>query len=235
MSTYQDFSFSTDGFSGTARLFPLPNLVLFPHVMQPLHIFEPRYRDLLEASLADDRLITMALLAPGWEPDYEGRPPLHPIACLGRIAAHSRLKDGSYNVLLVGLRRVRLLRELPPRRAYREARVEVFEDVYRSAEATVTTDLQGRLRDAFLRILPSLSQAEDQLDQLLASDISLGVLTDIISYMLDIDLEEKQALLAEADVQQRAELLLRHLGAVAADSTPGRSGAAAFPPQFGLN
>ena len=69
---------------GVARLFPLPNLVLFPHVLQPLHIFEPRYCDLLEAALADDRLIAMAVLAPGWEKDYEGRPPVHPIACLGR-------------------------------------------------------------------------------------------------------------------------------------------------------
>ena len=83
MSTFEDLSFSFEGFSGRVRLFPLPNLVLFPHVMQPLHIFEPRYRHLLEDALADDRLITMAALKPGWETDYEGRPPLYPVACLG--------------------------------------------------------------------------------------------------------------------------------------------------------
>ena len=83
MSSFDDLSFAPQEFSGKVRLFPLPNLVLFPHVMQPLHIFEPRYRFLLEDALATDRLIAMALLAPGWENDYEGRPPLYPMACLG--------------------------------------------------------------------------------------------------------------------------------------------------------
>ena len=55
MSTFEDLSFSVENFSGKVRLFPLPNLVLFPHVMQPLHIFEPRYRDMLEDALADDQ------------------------------------------------------------------------------------------------------------------------------------------------------------------------------------
>ena len=67
-------SFPPDEFAGTARLFPLPNLVLFPHVVQPLHIFEPRYRQLMADALADDRLIAMALLRPGWEEDYHRKP-----------------------------------------------------------------------------------------------------------------------------------------------------------------
>ena len=115
MSTFDYFSFSVESFSGKVRLFPLPNLVLFPHVMQPLHIFELRYRDLLEDALAGDRLIAMSVLVPGWERNYEGRPRLHPMACLSRITTHCRLSDGTYNVLLLGLRRVRLLRELARR------------------------------------------------------------------------------------------------------------------------
>ena len=59
MSSFDEFAFLDGEFSGTARLFPLPNLVLFPHVMQPLHVFEPRYRDLLEDALAGDRLVTV--------------------------------------------------------------------------------------------------------------------------------------------------------------------------------
>ena len=61
-------------FAGTARLFPLPNLVLFPHVMQPLHVFEPRYRQMTADALTGDRLIGLVLLKPGWEADYEGKP-----------------------------------------------------------------------------------------------------------------------------------------------------------------
>src|SRR5438067_9110869 len=97
-------------FAGSARLFPLPNLVLFSHVMQPLHVFEPRYRQMTADALAADRLIALALLKPGWEPDYEGRPDLFEVACLGRVVAEQRLEDGRYNILLRGLARIRLLK-----------------------------------------------------------------------------------------------------------------------------
>src|SRR5271166_6273395 len=95
-------------FGGTARLFPLPNLVLFPQAVQPLHIFEPRYRQMTADALNADRLVALVLLAPGWEADYAGRPALHQVACLGRIVADHRLEDGRFNILLRGLSRIRL-------------------------------------------------------------------------------------------------------------------------------
>jgi ATP-dependent Lon protease len=235
MSALDDFSFSVEQFSGTARLFPLPNLVLFPHVMQPLHVFEPRYREMLEDALAGDRLIAMAMLAPGWESDYEGRPPIYPMACLGRVAVSNKLEGGSYNLLLVGLRRVRLVRELPPERSFRRAVVEVCEDRYAPEQAPAIASLQRDLRDAFLAVLPDLPQAQDQLDQLLARDISLGTLTDIIGYMLDIGLDDKERLLEEVDVLRRAEMLLSHMSALAADTSPGSRGRIGFPPDFSVN
>src|SRR4051812_14777924 len=108
-------------FGGTVRLFPLPNLVLFPQVGQPLHIFEPRYRRLTADALAGDRLIAMALLRPGWESDYEGRPAIHPVACVGKVVADQRLDDGRYNLLLRGLARARVLAEGQTDRPYRSA------------------------------------------------------------------------------------------------------------------
>jgi Lon protease-like protein len=235
MSASDDFSFSSEEFSGTARLFPLPNLVLFPHVMQPLHIFEPRYRELLEDALAHDRLIAMALLRPGWEEDYYGRPPLHRVACLGRVVLHHRLEGGSYNVLLVGLRRVRLVRELPPTKGYREAAVEICEDLYPAQDAAATARLQRRLHDAFLSVAANIPQAQEQLDQLLSSEIPLGTLTDVISYVLDISLDEKQRYLAEPDVHLRADMLLSHLSEAASDSRVGDGGNLGFPPEFSSN
>ncbi len=129
MPSFDELSFSVKDFAGTVRLFPLPNLVLFPHVMQPLHVFEPRYRSLMEDALAADRLIAMAVLEPGWENNYEGRPRLCATACLGRITTYHRFDDGTYNLLLLGLRRVKLLRELRPDpiypcKPYRQAEVE---------------------------------------------------------------------------------------------------------------
>src|SRR5262245_33693921 len=103
MPDFTAIDFDTAQFSGVARLFPLPNLVLFPGIMQPLHVFEPRYREMLEDSLACDRLIAMSLLQPGWQKDYEGRPPVASVACLGRVVSHQREIDGRYNLLLAGL------------------------------------------------------------------------------------------------------------------------------------
>lgn len=230
-----DFSTGLKQFSGKVRMFPLPNLVLFPHVMQPLHIFEPRYCDLLEDAMADDRLIAMATLRPGWEHDYEGRPPVWPVACLGRVSVHHRLPEGSHNILLMGLVRIRLIRELPPAQRYRTAEVEVCEDIYPAHEASCAGDLQRKLRTAFLQVLPHLPQAQEQLDQLLGSNLSLGVLTDVICYMLDLDLSEKQALLAETNVIRRTKRLLEHLAALATQNSPGCCGSYAFPPPFSRN
>ncbi len=235
MLTFEDLSFTVEKFSGMVRLFPLPNLVLFPHVMQPLHVFEPRYRDMLEDAIAGDRLVAMALLAPGWESDYEGRPPLYPVACLGRITTYFRLADGTYNVLLLGLRRVKLLYEIRPRRRFREARVEIREDHYPPQEIQDYDLLHDRLRKAFLQILPFLPDAQEQLEQLTDADVSLGMLTDIISYMLDIDLIKKQSLLAEIDVYRRAELLLKYLAAAIEGLEDDRSQCGFFPPLFSAN
>src|SRR5690349_8612910 len=88
---------SLSDFSGTARLFPLPNLVLFPHVVQPLHIFEPRYRQMMADALEDDRLLALVLLSPGWAEDYHQAPAIEPLACLGRIVNEEKQLDGRYN------------------------------------------------------------------------------------------------------------------------------------------
>jgi uncharacterized protein len=235
MAIFEDIESMPADFAGRVRLFPLPNLVLFPHVMQPLHIFEPRYRAMLEDALEHDRLIAMATLCPGWENQYEGRPAVYPVACLGRIATHHRLDDGTYNVLLFGLRRVKLLRELEPQQLFRLAEVEVREDCCPPQDAAARTDLQRRLRQAFLRIIPVLPEVQEQLEHLLGSDVSLGVLTDVIGYVLDIGIPEKQALLAEVHVHRRAELLLTHLTAAAEEHALGPAGASDFPPTFSPN
>ena len=101
-------------------LFPLPNVVLFPNVFLPLHIFEPRYRAMVADAIAGDRMIGMVLLRPGWEHDYEGRPPVFAVGCSGVITHVEQLADGRYNIVLRGSRalqgpRGRPLARLPAR------------------------------------------------------------------------------------------------------------------------
>src|SRR5438094_9346098 len=90
-------------------LCPLPNVVLFPNVFLPLHIFEPRYREMVADAVASDRLIGMVLLRPGWNDDYEGRPPVYPVGCSGVLTHVERLSDGRYDIVLRGLERFRVL------------------------------------------------------------------------------------------------------------------------------
>ena len=229
-----ELQFDASTFGGTVRLFPLPNLVLYPHVMQPLHIFEERYREMLEDALADDGLIAMALLEPGWETDYESRPPVAPLACLGKIVAHHRLDDGHYNVLLLGVERVRIVRELDPLRSFRQAQVEIVEDCYDFATPADRELLQDKLVNSFRKHLPCACQLPEQLEDLLSRHLPLGLLTDMAAYALPLDIGVKQELLSEPRVGVRARMLLAQIEQKFAGKKSAilRSG---FPPHFSEN
>ena len=229
-----DLYFDADTFSGVARLFPLPNLVMYPHVMQPLHLFEGRYREMLEDALATDRLIAMALLEPGWETDYESRPPVARYACLGKVVTHHRLKDGRYNLLLMGVGRIRIAEEMPPLRSFRQAKVELLRETFANDSAHYIDELQRDLMAAFQQHLPCGCQAPEQLSEMFAQHLPLGMMTDLAAYALPFDLALKQRLLAEHRVDVRAQLLLEQLER---QSSSEMVGAAAddFPPPFSLN
>ncbi len=204
-------SFSLDDFTGMARLFPLPNLVMFPHVVQPLHIFESRYIEMLEDALAGDHLIATALLMPGWEGEYDGRPPVDPIVCLGRVMSHSPTKEGRYNILLGGIARAQLTNELPAQRSFRQAEIEILSDLEPDKDDPELGALHAELVQRFRRFIPENTRVQKQLDDILTRQSQLGTLTDLISYSLPLKLAFRQALLAEVDVIQRTRLLLDQL------------------------
>lgn len=216
------------GFGGVARLFPLPNLVLFPQVVQSLHIFEPRYRELTADALAGDRLITLVLLRPGWEDDYDGRPGIEAVGCLGRITHHEPLLDGRSNLRLRGLARLRLLAEEPTHKLYRTARAEVVPDVV-PEDLTRLLDLRRGLAEAVLGRFEPTGAAHRQLSDLFAGETPLGALCDMLAYALPIELELKQRLLDEPRVDTRVEFLADALRLT--EPTGDRQ----FPPDFSPN
>jgi len=244
-----DSPFDAASFSGRVRLFPIPNLVMFPHVLQPLHVFEPRYRAMTKEALAGDKLIAMAVPAPGWEADYDGRPALLPYACLGSIITHQTVEGGRYNLLLAGIKRVRIVRELPPEKLFREAEVELLDDDYSHAGAANRAKLQQLLLNSFKGYLPNMPEVHQQLEELLCTEMSLGMLTDLVAYTLRFPLDAKVALLGEVDVDRRCEALLQHLRdpsalfdaakelADAANETHGQGGlhGLKWPPDFSAN
>src|SRR5512143_995211 len=133
-------------------VFPLPDVVLFPHAVVPLHIFELRYRTMLRDALAGERLIAMALLKPGWEHDYFGSPAFHPLGCLGRCEAVEWLPDERYDIRLLGLARVRFgatEREFP----YRQARVEVLPEAPYTEDDPLVASERSALLDVYRRLI----------------------------------------------------------------------------------
>lgn len=225
-------AFSPDDFSGFARLFPLPNLVMFPHVMQAMHIFEPRYRSLFEEAISDDQLIALGVLAQGWEVDYEGRPALEPMACLCRIATYQRTPEGTYNVLLLGVRRIQLQEELPPTKPFRVAEATIVEDhVPSHSSAEEIVGLQQQLLMAFKRSMPKIPTSYEQVDELLGSQITLGMLADIVAYTAELNSSTKLSLLKTSNVVDRVHVLLNALSKSSQSSKARRT----FPPAFSMN
>jgi uncharacterized protein len=213
---------------GTARLFPLPNLVLFPRAVQPLHIFEPRYRQMTADALAGDRRIALVLPRPGWEKDYAGKVALHNVACLGHIDADQRLPDGRFNLLLRGLARIRLREELSHDRLYRLAAFDLLAEVP-IVDADAQLHWRQTLRARGAAWFPGQGEVQDRLRELLRGPASPGTLCDLLTFMLPLDAAVKQRLLEELDDEARLRLLVRAMdGATATTSRP-------FPPEFSPN
>jgi Lon protease-like protein len=214
---------SGEDFSGIVRIFPLPNAVLFPHVLLPLHIFEPRYVQMVEDALLEDSLIALAQLKPGWETLRGGEPSeLFPVLCLGHIAHHVRLQNGHYNLVLQGTQRVKLISELPS---------EHLEEVLDINES-LANSLRADLLRGFRRLFPKLD-VEHDLHHVFESDIPLGVLCDVFAHSLQLDPLIAQQLLAEANVELRSRLLLTLMESELANKpveVPRK-----FPPPFSLN
>src|SRR5215207_9114354 len=93
-------------------LFPLPNVVFFPRTRLPLHVFEPRYRQMVQDALDGDQRFGLILLKPGWEPEYFGAPPVHSTGTLATIEQAVPLDDGRFNIVVRGDARFRILDEL---------------------------------------------------------------------------------------------------------------------------
>lgn len=220
-------------FGGVARLFPLPNLVLFPNLLQGLHIFEPRYRQMTAEALASDRLIALVLLQPGWEAEYEGNPALHRVACLGKIVADEKLGDGRYNLRLQGLSRVRIVREIDDSKPYRSAEVKLLADI-QIASADRERFLHRALKEEVTAWYAKRGPVLEIFTRLLKSDLPLGTVADIVSFALPLDVARKQKLLETMTVSRRVLRLVRYLRELSSSPAAVQS-ERIFPPEFSNN
>jgi Lon protease-like protein len=189
----------------TIPIFPLPNVVLFPNVFLPLHIFEQRYRAMVTDAVAGDRIIGMTLLRPGYEAHYEGRPAVYRIGCAGVITHTEPLADGRFNIVLRGLEKFRILEE-DASKPYRLANVEAL------PEETLVTEREG------------LRRQRQRLEALLVAAIERGGceprfppavpdedLVNALAQYLDLEPIERQALLEREGVPDRCQGLIELL------------------------
>jgi Lon protease-like protein len=207
-------------------IFPLPNVVLFPNVFLPLHIFEPRYREMVADALKSDRLIGMALLRPGWQREYEGRPPVYPIGCSGVITHVDRLADGRFNIVLRGVERFRIVEE-DDRLSYRRAQIESLPESTCLAEDTAAIRDQRAKLDSLLAPAIERSLADVAGEARIPAAMPDEDLVNALAQYLDLEPLEKQALLEQRSLRSRAESLVELLEMkILMAKTPGLSNVA---------
>ena len=180
-------------------------MVLFPHVTLPLHIFEPRYREMVSDALEGDRMIGMVLLRPGWEGDYEGRPAIYEVGCVGLITHAERTADGRYNLVLRGLEKFRVRQE-EHQRSYRMADVDTLLEPVADADRGVMRAERRRLESLLVphpegrgvdhKMPPSMPDEE---------------LVNALAQYLDLEAVEKQALLERDGLVNRCRSLIELL------------------------
>ncbi|HEY1265640.1 MAG TPA: LON peptidase substrate-binding domain-containing protein [Candidatus Binatia bacterium] len=199
--------------SAVIPVFPLPNVVLFPKIQLPLHIFEPRYREMVRDAMAGERLIGMALLRGEWEKDYYGNPEIFPVGCVGKIVGHTPLPDGRCNILLYGMTEYQIDREIVDRSSYRQAEV-----VLRQEPKPIEAGTLDRLRGEILGLLRDIIDPDSPLLKMLEDGSIEGVTwINVCCFSLNVAPMEKQTLLEAKSIEERAGRLIEVLRFVTAE------------------
>jgi Lon protease-like protein len=189
----------------TIPIFPLPNVVLFPNVFLPLHIFEPRYRAMVADALRGDRIIGMTLLRPGFEKDYDGRPAVYPIGCAGLITHSEPMPDGRFNIVLRGMEKFRIVGE-DDSRSYRLAHVEGIAEPVAEADRMEIRHRRQRL-EAVLAATVERSGGEPRFPPAVPDED----LVNALAQYLPLEPLERQALLERDGIAARCRGLIELL------------------------
>jgi hypothetical protein len=184
-------------------IFPLPDVTLFPGVSRPLLIFEPRYRAMVADALKGDRIIGMVVLKPGFEADYEGRPPIYEIGCATEISEYELLPDGRYTIVVHGLVKFRVTSE-DNRRPYRLARVDAIPETPKDEDLARLSALRERLSNLLVAIIPPGSD-------LPPAGIPDATFINAVAMYVDVPDAARQQLLERDGLIARAQALIELL------------------------
>jgi len=198
-------------------LFPLANVVLFPRVTTPLHVFEPRYRQMTEQALAGDRRIGMVTVRPEHADAIAGDPPLFEIGCEGLISDSRRHPDGRFDIVLLGTHRFRIVRELAREgtRLYRIAEVEKLDDAFDPAAKPRVIALRHRAIELAVELTGAAS-GRPPLTPEAFRNVDDVTFVNALANAFPLPPAEKQGLLEAASIPERYERLVSTLGFQAA-------------------
>jgi len=196
-------------------IFPLP-IILFPGAPQPLHIFEPRYRQLLDDCLEADQRLGIAYVAPDPAPGADPVPKPGDVGCVALIRSTQRLRDGRSNILTVGERRFVLCRWISSDRPYRVGEVDEFDD--EAMDPSEAATLAADVHEGFQRLVQALGVLSGREDE----DIELATDPQLLSFQvaaaLELAPEAKHRLQVVRSTIQRLRHLAALLGPLAADA-----------------
>lgn len=193
-------------FSGTIPLFPLSTVVFFPNTLLPLHVFEPRYKQMVHDVSNSEGIIGMALLKPGWEANYYGNPEVFDVVGMGRIVSSEVFGDGRINIVLYGLKRVKII-EVMKESPYRVARVELVENTLCTSEETY----RSKIEELIMKWNFVLDEKQKAHRININTRLPLDSLTDALATLIFSNVFDKQSLLEEPDVKKRAETIIKDL------------------------
>lgn len=199
-------------------IFPLPNVVLLPGGLLPLHVFEKRYRDMTRDCLASHQLMGVARLRPGFETAYYGRPPVYEKCGVGRIICSEELPDGRYRLVLRGVARAEIARELSTVHNYRMVQARALDDA--SYDPVDAHDHLRRLTSLCDRLAEVIEQGGAQLRDLVRSFDSPGATADAIAAALVMDTDARQELLEARDPMVRLQRTLGHVSHLLCELAP---------------
>lgn len=203
-------------------IFPLPTALLLPYEVLPLHIFEPRYREMIADAIEGGRPLAIAQLAKGWEGDYEGRPAVEPLCGVGIISRHEKLPDGRYNVLIRGVARIEILQELPARRSYREVRAALVNDRHAGAsDEEEAAAIEGLRRMLFALCAARPGPGASALAHLAAQSTDASSLADIVAAALYTDFDRRKRALVTLDPIARLTIAQTAIAELLVGGKPG--------------
>ena len=197
-----DLPVITGGLPETIPIFPLPSATLFPNASHAFRIYEPRYRAMVVDAMKGNRIIGMVTLLPGFEADYEGRPPIEAIGCAGLITDYEALPNGEFNIVLGGLVKFRVLGDEDDSRIYRLARVEPLEEVLSDSDALALNDVRDQLESLLLSLTDQLGIVQPP------AGVPDEQVVDELAQFLPFDPSNRQELLEEEGALARGRALV---------------------------